>query len=704
MSSGRSKGRGERGRGGEDPARREIDRLVEQLNRYASEYYQSGRPSVSDAEYDRLYDRLVELERDHPALVRPDSPTRRVGSDLSQDFPEARHRVPVLSLDKCYSAGELLEWAEKNQKNLSRPVSYMLEEKIDGASIVLYYEEGELVRAVTRGNGLVGNDITGNVKTIRSVPLTLSEETDVAVRGEIFLPKHLFARINAKQETPYANARNLAAGTLRRIKSSEVARVPLEIFVYEGFFESPPATHHEALERLAALGFRLNENTGFFSDHEDLEDFRRRHPHWYCGTLADMDRFVERERAGRPELPYDIDGLVLKVDELAYREEMGYTGHHPRWAIAVKFEAPAAQTVVRNIEVQVGRTGRITPVARIEPVGIAGTTVSNATLHNQEYVDMLELAVGDAVEVSKRGDIIPAVEKVVEKNERGNKTWRMPDRCPSCAEPLSRVGAHHFCTNPQCPAQIRGRLRFFAGRGQMDIENLGPETVDFLLQRGLVSDIQDIYRFDPDELLGEPGFGEKKVELIKGGIAESRRQPFETVLVSLGIPDLGRKAAELLIGAGYTNIGSLLDAADRSAVEELASIHGMGEVTGRRILEQLSRPEVRERIRALSEAGLNFSVRAGEAGEAGGGREPGEEPVFQGQTWCVTGGFERFKPRERAMEEVKRRGGSVTGSVSSRTTHLLAGASPGSKLEKARSLGTKIVSEEEFLQLLGWEG
>jgi DNA ligase (NAD+) len=381
----------------------------------------------------------------------------------------------------------------------------------------------------------------------------------------------------------------------------------------------------------------------------------------------------------------------LKVNEIDTWDRLGYTGHHPRWAMAFKFESPVGRTVVKSISVQIGRTGRVTPVARVEPVKISGTTISNVTLHNQEYIDLLELAEGDAIEVSRRGDVIPAVERVLEKNDAGNATWKMPPSCPTCHSELVRDGAHHFCSNPACSDQIRGRLRFFAARGQMDIESLGPETLDTLLDNGLVKDIQDIYRFRPDDLSALPGFGDKKISLIRKGIEASKSQPFQRVLVSLGIPDLGQKAVELLVEGGFRSIEDLLDAADRDDVEALAAIHGIGEKTAGGILEELRKPEIRERIDGLRKAGLAFDA----------GETPGlVDSRFENQIWCVTGSFDNFKPRDRAMEEVKKRGGKVSSSVSTRTTHLLAGSNPGSKLTKAQSLGVAIVTEQEFLGLL----
>ncbi|MBN2551697.1 MAG: NAD-dependent DNA ligase LigA [Spirochaetales bacterium] len=678
---------------GYEQAKQEIDELCSKLNRYQHEYYVLSRPTVSDREYDRLFDRLRRLEAEFPRLRRADSPTRRVGSDLTHELPEVAHTIPVLSLDKAYSAQDLDSWVTKTSRNADRSLSFVVEEKIDGASIVLYYEEGLLARAVTRGNGLVGNDVTPNVETIRTVPLRLARAETLAVRGEIFLPLSLFDRINSRQETPYANPRNLAAGTLRRVKSADVAAVPLDILVYEGYFPSPPATHVEVLERLEELGFKLNPDTAVFTQRQDAGHIRDRHPSWTVGAPAEIPAYLQLARRRRAERDYEIDGLVVKVNELEARQSLGFTGHHPRWAIAFKFEAPEAESVVENIEVQVGRTGRITPVARIKAVKLSGSTISNATLHNQDYVDLLELAVGDRVSVSKRGDVIPAVERVVEKNEQGNTTWKMPETCPSCGTRLTREGAHQFCPNPGCPDQIRGRLRFFAGRNQMDIDGLGPETLDLLVRHGLVRDVQDLYTFDPQALLELPGFKEKKVRLIREGLRKSKKRGYRNVLVSLGIPEVGQKVVELLVEGGYPDIDSLLAAAERREPEAFTRIHGIGDRIARILIEELDRPEMRSRIAALRAAGLRFSEEAA-------AKQRSLPQTFEGQTWCVTGSFESFKPRDLAMEEIKRRGGRVTSGITSRTTHLLAGSAAGSKLEKARELGVRVVGEAEFLEML----
>ena len=696
-----------------DEASRRIEELSERIRFLQHEYYVLNRPSVSDKEYDRFFDELQRLEEQHPDLIKPDSPTHRVGSDLSKELPEVEHTVPVLSLEKGYSSADVINWAEKTAKNAGRKLSFVVEEKIDGVSIVLYYENGVLARAVTRGNGYVGNDVTDNVKTIGSVPLKLREPVTVAVRGEIYLAKEDFERVNAAMEVVYANPRNLAAGTIRRYKSREAAEVPLNIFCYEGYFETALPTHAEVLVRLKHLGFRVNDRTGFFYTDEGgppaIDSVHAAGAGWTVGSLSDLSDFIRRETEVRDAMPYEIDGLVMKVNEIEVRDVLGYTGHHPRWAIAYKFEAPQGISTVKKIETQVGRTGRVTPVARIEPVKIGGSTVSNVTLHNQEYISLLELAVGDKVAVSKRGDVIPAVERVIEKNEEGNTTWSMPRSCPSCGTAVVLRGAHHFCPNRDgCPAQVRGRLYFFIGTGQMDIDNLGPETVQTLIEKGFVKSIPDLYTADYDRLLQFQGFGEKKINLIKKGLEKSKERGFKQVLQSLGIPELGPKAAELLIDAGYRDIESLFQLAEQGTPEPLVAIPGIGEKTARNILEELSRPELRKEIEELKKIGLRF--RAGP--EEGGG--PGQGPFgrggsegalpFTGETWCVTGSFKRFSPRTKAMEEVERRGGRTAGAVTGKTTHLLAGENPGSKLKKAEELGVSIVSEEEFVRRLRESG
>ena len=668
---------------------KEVERLKADIRRWQHQYYIEGNSEVSDLEFDRNFDRLLELESAYPALKTEDSPSARVGSDLSSDLPEVAHTIPVLSLDKAYSFEEVHGWIEKTARNAGRDLSFGVEEKIDGLSVVLYYEAGILKRGVTRGNGSVGNDITANIRTIGSIPLSLTLPVTIAVRGEIFLPKAKFEELNRRMDSLYANPRNLAAGTLRRVKSSEVAKVPLDMFSYEGFLSDDgtfdasalpkgrmPESQSEMMELLKSLGFKTNPRTLFFDS----------------GSSARLEEHIRKSTDERDSLEYEIDGLVIKVNELEARETLGYTGHHPRWAVAYKFESPEAATVVEQIDVQVGRTGRITPVARVKPVKVGGSTVSNVTLHNQDYIDMLELSPGDRVSVSKRGDVIPAVERVLEKNEDGIPVWRMPGACPSCGTGLELIGAHHFCPNRTCPDQVRGRIRFFVGKDQMDIDSLGPETIDFLIAKGYVSSVADLYAFDFDALAGEPGFGEKKIALFKNGMDDSRKRPYERVLPSLGIPDLGQKMTELLIEAGIDTVDKLLDIADRDDLETLTGIHGIGDKTAASVLTELKDPEVRALIERLKKAGLSFAAEAK--------RDEGHEKIFEGTVWCVTGSFAAFNPRSKAMDEVKKRGGKTVTSVSGNTTHLLAGDGAGGKLKKAEELGIQVLTEAEFLGLI----
>jgi DNA ligase (NAD+) len=679
-------------------AEEELRGLRELLVSYQRAYYIDGRPIVSDIEYDKNYDRLVDLERRFPDLVSPDSPSHRVGSDLDADFPEVPHTIPVLSLDKAYGAEEVVAWTKKVSAAAGRPLSFVLEEKIDGVSIVLYYENGLLLRAVTRGNGYVGNDVTANVKTIKTLPLRVDYPGILVVRGEIFLPLERFGELNTTLEFPYSNPRNLAGGTLRRNKSSEVAKIPLEIFVYDGYFSPPLENGWEVLEEFRRLGLPVNPRTVLIdpavSSRPDLAGFGT------GGAIfspEDLPALARRYTAERGNLPYQIDGLVLKVNDLSLRERFGFTGHHPRWALAYKFESPEGLTRVVRIETQVGRTGRITPVARIEPVAIGGAVIENVTLHNQDYIDSLELSEGDLVAVSRRGDVIPAIERVIEKNDEA-PLWRMPGICPSCGTPLVDRGAHRFCPNDEgCPDQRKGRLIFFASKGRMDIENLGTETMEFLWNEGLVRDIPDIYRIPYDKLLGRPGFGEKKVELIRRGVEKSRARPYQTVLSSLGIPEVGAKTVEILIDGGIDGVGKLFDIADRRDTAALTALNGIGEKTAERIVAEFARPEIRRLIADLEGAGLRFAAEKN-------GPAVTLPQICSGQTWCVTGGFENYKPRDLAMKEVEKRGGKSVTTLSGAVTHLLAGEGAGSKLEKAKSLGIRIVTEEEFLRLMNSSG
>lgn len=678
--------------------------LRDLLTAYQYSYYQTGRSQVSDLEYDRLFDELVVLEQLHPELKTPDSPTQKVGSDLSSDFPEVEHTIPVLSLDKAYSADEILSFIKKTRQHTGDNLTFALEEKIDGFSIVLYYKGGILERAVTRGNGFVGNDVTANVKTIKNVPLRLSEPLDIAVRGEVYLPVRDFKLINTTLTEPYANPRNLAAGTIRRNKSSETARVPLSVFCYEGFWEdkNPCENHLQILAKLKKLGLPVDSHLSFFAKtkEEAEQALEKAGIQAFAGSFEDIENDIKTRTQTRGELGYEIDGLVVKINELTVREDLGYTEHHPRWAIAYKFEAPQAETVVEDIDVQVGRTGRITPMARIKETFLSGSTIRNITLHNQDYIDGLELAVGDTVAISKRGDVIPAVESVCEKNNIGNTTWKMPANCPTCGSVLVKKGAHHFCPEYNCPDQVKGRLEFFCAKKQMDIEGLGPSTIDILYSNGYVTTVQELYNFQFDRLKsdGIDGFGTLKIEGIEQGLKLSKKQPFRRVLASLGINDLGKKASELLAENGFSSFEKIYGAIeDNTAEEKLAQIKGIGPVSAHDFVEGFKDEKTRELVKFFTDNGFNVD----EEKEV---KEVNDlEQIFAGQTWCVTGTFENFQPRDKAMDEIVKRGGTEVSSVSSKTSCLLAGKNAGSKLEKARALGVKVVGEDEFMQMIGME-
>lgn len=650
-----------------DEDRRRMEELCRQLNEW-DRLYRAGRPVVSDAEFDRHYDELVDLER-RTGLVLPDSPTRRVGSDLSSDLAEEPHTIPVLSLDKAYTVEALLGWMTKLRAEWGAELTFTGEEKLDGVSLVIYYEQGVLVRALTRGDGRVGNVVTDNARTIRRLPLRLPEPVNLVVRGEVFLPKDRFEEVNRKMELPYANPRNLAAGTLRRVKSSEVAAVPLEILVYEGFFEEPMASHREVRDRLGRLGFPLSPNFRVFG-----------------GGVEEWITEITGRRSG---LPYEIDGLVFKVNDLALRERLGYTGHHPRWAMAFKFESPQGESTVIKIDVQIGRTGRATPVARIQPVTLAGATITNVTLHNQAYVESLELGEGDRVIVSRRGDVIPAIEKVTEKATP--QVWKMPATCPTCGSPLESEGGHHFCRNLDCPDILRGSLAFFTARDNLDIETLGPETLDFVFQKFGVCRPEDLYAFDWDRLLQERGYGPKKVQAIREALEKSKTRPFQNQLSALGIPDLGPRSIEVLIEHGLDSWETLVQWVQEPDGQHLLAVPGFGETTLQTLRKWVLHPTIQRRVEALRTHGFSFRAEA---------RTAPKSTAWADQVWCVTGSFERFNPRSLAEEEIKKRGGRVVGSVSSKLTHLLVGNSPGSKLDKALQLGIRTVSEEEFVRLL----
>lgn len=683
-------------------AKKRIEELSGDLLRHQYLYYVKAQPEIPDQEYDRLFDELLALEKKYPQWAWENSPTRRVGSDLDNAFPEREHTVPVLSLDKVYNNETLQKWLDKTVKNSGRELGFVVEEKMDGASIVLYYKKGRLEAALTRGNGYRGNDVTENIRTIPQVPLVIEEPGELAVRGEVYIAKPDFAVYNRTFENRYSNPRNLAAGSLRNNKSSLVARVPLKIFCYEGYFGDPDkkvgdpqlAGHLQILLKLHRLGFRISENLGFFTDDPQIQArVGALAPDMRTGRLSEICHFVEDRIRARQQLDYDIDGLVVKVNELDVREILGMTSHHPRWAVAFKFDAPTAQTVLKEIQVQVGRNGRVTPVALLEPVPIAGSTVSRATLHNQEYIDLLDLGPGDTVSISKRGDIIPAVEDVVEKAVKNPSVYRLPESCPFCGSIFQKEGAHHFCKNRDCPERQKRAIAYFVSKGQMDIDTLGEKTIAFLFEKGFVRRIPDIYTFDYDRLLQEEGYKEKKVENIKRSVADSRNRPFRIVLTALGFEGIAASVVGELIKNGFDSIDKLIEAASRKDAEIFSRIEGFGDITAELLIRHFNDPGNLELIEELKARGLQFSAVPAEP-------EPELNLTLKDTVWVITGSFDNYNPRSEAAREIERRGGRVAGTVTGNTTHLLAGIQPGSKLEKARKRGVQIVNETQFIDMV----
>ena len=659
----------------------EIYNLTELLCKYSRQYYRDGRPEVSDSEYDRLYERLLRLEKENPELRLSYSPTNRVMDGEVAEGEEVEHSILVLSLDKAYSLGEIGDFIRRVKKISDKNNEISVEEKIDGLSAVIYYRNGVFYKAVSRGNGRVGSDISASVKTIKSVPLKLSVNIDIAVRGEIYLDHESFKKINSTLEEPYSNARNLAAGLIKRQNMNQVAGTGLNVFIYEGFSDDLKCDNHkDMLKNLYDLGFRINPHIDFINQ-DDEEKLRQ---------------IIERKTNERKTLDYDIDGLVIKVNDFSIREELGYTEHHPRWAIAYKFESPLAQSVIQKIEIQVGRTGRITPVAFFNKTFLLGSYIESASLHNRDYIEGLEIAIGDLVSFSKRGDVIPQIENVVEKNEIGNTTFKFPTHCPVCNSVLSDVGRNVYCLNQFCNARLIAEAIFFASKDAMDIDGIGQQTVRDLFELGLMKDYTDLYFIDYDkDLYGKRDYKEKKIKIIKDGLEKSKKKPFSSTLVALQIPELGKRTAEMLIENGLDSVEKFISMTKDANFDTIKNISGIGEKIINNIKSCFTNETFLKRLSRLREAGLKF--------------EKDEEDSFMisnelaGQVWCVTGSIAGYKNPEAALDEVKKRGARIVSGVSSKTTHLLVGSKPGSKLEKAIANNKTIIVNEKDYPLY-WQG
>ena len=645
--------------------------LVELLNRYATEYYTSDNPSVSDSEYDRLYRELVELEKAHPEQVLPDSPTHRVGGKILDGFEKYSHQYPLYSLQDAFSREELDAFDARVLKELD-DVTYICELKIDGLSISLTYEQGIFVAGATRGDGSVGENITENLKRVKDIPLSLPEKLDITVRGECYMPRASFNQVNlARQEngeSEFANPRNAAAGTLRQLDTGVVAKRNLATFLYQEASPSTRDSQEKVLNHLEQLGFVVNP--------------RRLLAH----SMDEVWQFIQEIGQERDQLPYDIDGVVIKVNDLAGQEQLGFTVKAPKWAVAYKFPAEEKEAKLLSVDWTVGRTGVVTPTANLTPVKLAGTTVSRATLHNVDYIAEKDIRKDDTVIVYKAGDIIPAVLRVVESKRISEEKLDIPTNCPSCESKLL-----HFedevalrCINPRCPAQIKEGLIHFASRDAMNISGLGPSIVEKLFAANLVKDVADIYRLTVEDFLLLDGIKEKSAQKLYQAIQASKENSAEKLLFGLGIRHVGSKASQLLL-QHFHSIESLAQANP----EEVASIESLGSVIAQSLQTYFATEGSKILLRELKESGVNLDYK---------GQVVAADAALSGLTVVLTGKLERLN-RSEAKNKLESLGAKVTGSVSKKTDLVVAGVDAGSKLQKAQELGIEI-RDEAWLESL----
>ncbi len=667
----------------EEEVRERLRRLREEIAYHDYRYYVLDAPVITDAEYDELVRELARLEEAYPHLVTPDSPTQRVGGKPAEGFAQVRHPVPLLSLANVFSGEEILDFHRRVRSLLpGEAVAYVVEPKYDGLSVALRYEEGVFVAGATRGDGEVGEDVTANLRTVRTIPLRLlgNPPPVLWVRGEVFMPRRAFERLNeerARQGEPlFANPRNAAAGSVRQLDPRVTARRRLDCFVYEILTMEGRGvrTQAEALSLLSEWGFKVNPEHRLFHDAEEMA---RHCVEW------------EERRWG---LPYDVDGMVIKVNDLDQQRRLGTTAKSPRWAAAYKFPAEQARTRLLDVEVSVGRTGALTPIAILEPVRLAGTTVARASLHNEDYIRAKDIRLGDVVVVQKAGEIIPEVVRVVEEARTGaERPFRMPDRCPVCgAEAVRLEGeAARRCTNVACPAQVRETVRHFASRAGMDIERVGPALIDQLLDKGLIRDAADLYYLRPEQLEPLARMGAKSAANVVAAVAASRERPLHRLLYALGIRLVGERTAELL-AERFASVDELAAASE----EELRQVPEVGPVVAESIRAFFRQPQNRDLLERLRRAGVRLARP-----EAGGARPAGPRPL-EGLTVVITGTL-RTMTRQEAEEAVAALGGRPGGSVSRKTSYVVVGENPGSKYDRARELGVPILDEAGFLRLLG---
>ncbi len=662
-----------------------IEALREKIRHHEYLYYVLDNPEISDAEFDKLMQQLKDLEAEHPSLVSPDSPTQRVGGKPREGFVKVRHSSSMLSLDNTYNEEELRAWERRVHELSGRnDVDYVCELKLDGMSLALVYESGRLMRGVTRGDGSVGEDVTQNVRTVRSIPLFIPSErlkkagipSDFEVRGELLMPTATFKKVNEERERnglpTFANPRNFTAGTVRQLDSNITAQRRLDYFPYillqhgRTYFDR----HSKTLHALDTAGFKVNQNRKLVHSMDEV---------W---------AFIQQWEGKRDSLPYEIDGIVIKVDRTALQDELGFTGKAPRWAIAYKYAARAGITKLEDIRVQVGRTGKLTPVAMLAPVLIGGTTVRNATLHNMDEIQRLGIKIGDWVQVERGGDVIPKVAKVIDDKDhpRGHQSFKMPEKCPVCGTKVVRTEGEvdYRCVNANCPAKLLGTILHFASRGVMNIDGMGESLVNQLIERGLVKNVADIYDLSKKDLLSLDRFADKSAQNILDEIENSKKLPLERVIYGLGIRMVGERTAQFLA----EHFGSM-EALASAGVEELQNVNEVGPRIAESIVEFFSIGANQQLVKRLAGAGLTFKGKKKERGTK-----------LAGKTFVLTGTLAKFT-RDEAKKMIEDAGGKVTGSVSKKTDYVVAGADAGLKLDKAKELGVAVIDEKEMERLVG---
>ncbi|MGO5061104.1 NAD-dependent DNA ligase LigA [Lawsonibacter sp. LCP25S3_F5] len=651
----------------------EIDQLRRELERAGYEYYVLDKPTMSDYDYDHKLRRLEELEQAHPETVTPDSPTQRVGGQALSTFEPVQHRVPLESLQDVFDFDEVRAFDQRVQSAVAGAV-YVVEPKVDGLSVALEYENGLFVRGATRGDGQVGEDVTANLRTVRSIPLRVDGAPEhLIVRGEVFMPKKVFHALNDERERRgealFANPRNAAAGSLRQQDPKIAAQRKLDILVFNVQWSDGVAfqTHEETLDYLAQKGFKVI-------------------PHKLCTTMDQVTERITQIGEDRDQFSFDIDGAVVKVNDLSQRAVLGSTAKFPRWAAAYKYPPEVKPSRLTDIVVQVGRTGVLTPKAVLEPVRLAGTTVTSATLHNQDFISDKDIRIGDTVLVRKAGEIIPEVLSVVlDKRPADSRPYFLPKTCPVCGAPVERDedGAHMRCTGAECPAQLLRNLTHFASRDAMDIDGLGVAVVENLVNAGLVKTPGDLYFLKEEDVAGLDRMGKKSAQNLMAAIRRSKDQDLARLIYAFGIRQVGQKAGKILAARFKT-----MDALEQATLEELTAVNDVGEITARSILTWLESPQSRHLIARLREAGVNMTAA-----------EQGSDQRFAGMTFVLTGGLEQFT-RDQAAAMIEDRGGKSAGSVSKKTTYVVAGEGAGSKLKKALDLGIPVLTEQEFLDLM----